>query len=264
MAAARRAAAICADRLPGRVIRTFAWKLTAKLFVTAGAVFLLVTAGLWGQSRFAQGQLQLALAAELEPQDRSPLYALQLPNPEQVSTSPQPSATGATGASGAPGATGTTGAPGATGATVAAVNPMTETGPQSVELKQGQPMYRLLIPGINVNNIVVYGSSTGALKKGPGHIEGTPFPWQGGNSAVAAHRDYFFWRLGELEIGDEVRVESDLANRVYKVTDKRVVNESNVGVLSPTGKDQMTLITCWPLIFPGDTPDRLVITAELQ
>lgn len=212
--------------------------LTAKIFLTAGAACLLVTAGLWGQARLAHGQLQLDLAAELEQVPaRPPSNSPQLPNPEPISNASQPAET---------------------------VPPLTTPEPLDVEPNQGQPIYRLLIPRIKVNNIVVYGSSDEALKKAPGHIEGTPFPWQGGNSAVAAHRDYFFWRMGELEIGDEVRVESAVDNRVYKVTEKHVVHESNVGVLSPTGKDQITLITCWPLIFMGDTPDRLVITAELQ
>lgn len=236
--------------------------VTAKIVLTAGAVCLLIAAGLWGQARLAHGQLKLAPTAELAPaQDRSSLEALRLPQPEPVSTLPQPVEVIQP---------------------LGTIQPLTKPEPLSVEPKHeplgaepkpeppavepklGQPMYLLLIPRIKVNNIVVFGSSAEALKKAPGQIEGTPFPWQGGNTAIAAHRDYFFWRLGELEIGDEVRVESELANRVYKVTEKRVVHESNVGVLSPTGKDQITLITCWPLFFLGDTPDRLVITAELQ
>lgn len=243
-------------------------KVTAKIFLAAGAACLLIAAGLWGQARVAHGQLELAPAAALAPTpDRSSLDSPQLPNPEPVSHSPQPVEP--------------------TQPVVEPTQPVELTQPveptqpvkttQPVETiqsaanpqpldaapEQGQPLYRLLIPRIKVNNTVVFGSSDGALKKAPGHIEGTPFPWHGGNSAVAAHRDYFFWRLGELEIGDEVRVESERGNRVYKVTETRVVHESDVGVLSPTGKDQITLITCWPLIFLGDTPDRLVVTAVL-
>jgi sortase A len=137
------------------------------------------------------------------------------------------------------------------------------SAPLVVEPKQGQVIYKLIIPRIKVINYVVYGTSDAALKKAPGHVEGTPFPWEMGNSAVAAHRDYFFWRLNELEAGDEVRVESDMGNLQYKVTQKRVVNETDVGVLSPTGKHQITLISCWPLIYIGNAPDRLVVTAEL-
>ncbi|MDB4894467.1 MAG: sortase family protein [Firmicutes bacterium] len=137
------------------------------------------------------------------------------------------------------------------------------SAPLVVEPKQGQVIYKLIIPRIKVMNFVVYGTSDAALKKAPGHVEGTPFPWEMGNSAVAAHRDYFFWRLNELETGDEVRVESDMGNLQYKVTQKRVVNQSDVGVLSPTGRPQITLISCWPLIYIGNAPDRLVVTAEL-
>jgi LPXTG-site transpeptidase (sortase) family protein len=191
----------------------------AKLLLAAGAACILLAAGLWGQVRLAQGQLQLAVAA--------------VPGPPQPSEPGQPPA-----------------APG--------------LDRQVEEPKQGQVIYKLIIPRIEVVNFVVYGTSDAALMKAPGHVEGTPLPWEMGNSAVAAHRDYFFWRLNELEAGDEVRVESDMGNLRYKVTEKRVVNESNVGILSPTGKHQITLITCWPLFYVGNTPDRLVVTAEVQ
>lgn len=206
----------------------------AKLLLAAGAACILVAAGLWGEARLAQGQLQLAAAAMPgPPQSPDPPHSQRLPNPPQPSEPSQP--------------------PAASGLEQLVGEP-----------KQGQVIYKLIIPRIDVINFVVYGTSDAALQKAPGHIEGTPFPWEMGNSAVAAHRDYFFWRLNELETGDEVRVESDKGNVQYKITQKRVVNESNVGVLSPTGKHQITLITCWPLIYVGNSPDRLVVTAEVQ
>lgn len=212
--------------------------LIAKLLLAAGAAVLLVTAGLWAWPRWAQNQLQLPPVAGFEsPPATSPVHAPVLPNPEGPTQPAEP---------------------------VEPAEPVAQVEPAGAAPAQGQPLYRLLIPKIKVNNIVVYGSSDGALKAAPGHIEGTPFPWHGGNSAIAAHRDYFFWRLGELEIGDEVRVESEIGVQVYKISQTQVVHESNVSVLYPTGQDQITLITCWPLIFLGDTPDRLVITAVLQ
>jgi sortase A len=206
----------------------------AKSLLAAGAACILLAAGLWGEARWAQAQLQLAVAAVTgSPHSPGPADSKRLPNPLKSSEPGQPAA--------APGLEQPVGEP-----------------------KQGQVIYKLIIPRIEVMNFVVYGTSDAALMKAPGHIEGTPFPWEMGNSAVAAHRDYFFWRLNELEAGDEVRVESSMGNLSYKVTQKRVVNESNVGVLSPTGKHQITLITCWPLIYVGNSPDRLVVTAELQ
>jgi sortase A len=207
---------------------------TAKLLLAAGAVCILVPAGFWVEARLAQGQLELAVAAAPE----IPQFAVST-NTQPVLGPPRPSEAGQSSAA---------------------------TGQQKVagEPKQGEVIYKLIIPRIKINNYVVYGTSDAALKKAPGHVEGTPFPWQMGNSAVAAHRDYFFWRLNELETGDEIRVESGKGNLTYKVTKKIVVNQSDVSVLAPTGKHQITIITCWPLIYLGNTPDRLVVTAELE
>jgi len=213
--------------------------LFAKTLLISGTACLVVTAGIWALPRIIQEQLELPPLAGFESTpDRSTDSAPKLRDSVGVSNSPMLN---------------TVMEPMAVALPVAKAEPLRQPN-------QGEPLYRLLIPRIKVNNIVVYGSSDSALKSAPGHIEGTPFPWRGGNSAIAAHRDYFFWRLGELEIGDEVRVESEQGILVYKITDTRVVHESNVGVLSPTGQDQITLITCWPLIFLDNTPDHLVIT----
>ena len=50
---------------------------------------------------------------------------------------------------------------------------------------EGQPIGDIRIPVIGVNQVVVEGTNTPDLRKGPGHYTGTPLPGQSGNAAVA-------------------------------------------------------------------------------
>lgn len=126
---------------------------------------------------------------------------------------------------------------------------------------QGDPVFRLEIERIAVRNIVVYGSSEAALGQGPGLVERTALPGFPGNTVVAAHRDYYFWRLGELAPGDEIRLSSPDGTWTYRVTAKWVVGEADTTILAPTAEPSLTLFTCWPLFYAGRAPDRLVVRA---
>lgn|GEM_PF-5192134 len=135
--------------------------------------------------------------------------------------------------------------------------------PPATPPQQGEPIFRLIIPRIGVDYTVVYGSTEKALKRGPGLVERTAFPGEPGNAVVAAHRDYYFWALGQLEQGDEVIVTEKEATWRYQVTGRRVINEWATEVLEPTPTPTMTLITCWPLIYAGRSPERLAIFTSI-
>lgn len=126
--------------------------------------------------------------------------------------------------------------------------------------QQGEALFRLRIPRIGVNNIVVWGSTEAALAKGPGLVEGTPLPGEGGNAVIAGHRDYYFWALGELEPGDRVLIERGAQSLTYVVQERRVVPETATEILAGES-EQVTIFTCWPLIYAGRSPERLVVTA---
>lgn len=129
-------------------------------------------------------------------------------------------------------------------------------------LQAETPLFRLLIPAIDVENVVVEGSTEPALRLGPGHLEGTALPGEAGNVVLAGHRDYFFWGLGDLKVGDPIYLQARRGFMLYQVAAKQVVKDTDVWVLGPTPVQTLTLITCYPLIHPGYTDQRLVVFAE--
>jgi sortase A len=130
--------------------------------------------------------------------------------------------------------------------------------------RSGQTLTRLVIPRINLEAIVVEGTESRQLIAGPGHLTDTPMPGDTGNAVITAHRDTFFRHIFELEKGDEITVQRDGRLFRYEVTGKKVVQPTDLSVLSPTPEAQLTLITCYPIYYIGPAPERLVVFSKLS
>ena len=122
---------------------------------------------------------------------------------------------------------------------------------------------RLSIPSIDMDAIVVEGTTNRQLAIAPGHMTDTPAPGENGNSVITAHRDTFFRHIYELNKGDEIVVRRGGKSFQYVVDRKYVVKPSDVSVLRPTTDARLTLITCYPTYYVGPAPERLVVTAKL-
>ena len=127
----------------------------------------------------------------------------------------------------------------------------------------GSAMGRLEIPRLRVSAIVRAGSDARTLRLAIGHIGGTALPGEQGNVGLAAHRDTFFRRLGEIRGGDEVRLVTPDGTFTYRVEGTRVVQPKDMWVLDPTSKPALTLITCYPFRYIGSAPQRFIVRAEL-
>jgi sortase A len=110
------------------------------------------------------------------------------------------------------------------------------------------PVARLEVPRLGVDRIVLAGDQGAALAFAPGHVDGTAPPGTDGNTVIAGHRDTVFAFVGELRLGDEIRVVAPgNRGRRYSVTATEVVHERDTRVLEPTLEPTLTLITCYPL-----------------
>lgn len=125
----------------------------------------------------------------------------------------------------------------------------------------GAPVARLLIPRLGIDEIVLEGVDDLALNAGPGHLPGSAYPGEAGNSIISAHRDRHFARLGGIEVGDTVVTESGPYRTHWVVLSKRVI-DADAPALYRTSDATLTLTTCWPIRYIGTAPERLLIVAR--
>ncbi|MEO8431825.1 MAG: class D sortase [Acidobacteriota bacterium] len=129
----------------------------------------------------------------------------------------------------------------------------------------GEPVARLRIPSARIDAIVFGGADQATLEKGPGHVPGTELPGADSpfhNCVITGHRDSHFRRLGWLQKGHEIDLESPPGTRRrYRVVSREIVTPSDVRVIQPTETPRLTLITCYPFNYVGPAPKRLVIVA---
>jgi sortase A len=127
----------------------------------------------------------------------------------------------------------------------------------------GSALGLLQIPRLEVSAIVRAGSDSRTLRLAIGHIGGTALPGEPGNMGLAAHRDTFFRRLGEIRPNDQVRLVTAEGTFDYRVEGTRIVEPRDTWVLGPTEGSVLTLVTCYPFRYVGSAPQRFVVRARL-
>jgi sortase A len=135
--------------------------------------------------------------------------------------------------------------------------------PSGVIPENGTPLAELTIPRIGLSVMVLQGSDEHTLRQGVGHIENTPLPGEAGNVALAGHRDSFFRPLRNVQLGDDIMLETPAGNVHYRVSSYRIVSPSEISVIHPTSDPVLTLVTCYPFYFVGAAPDRFIVRAAL-
>jgi sortase A len=129
-------------------------------------------------------------------------------------------------------------------------------------IKKGDVLGRMDIPRLGVSVAVLQGTNSRILRLGAGHIEGTPFPGEAGNSGIAGHRDTFFRELKDIRKNDEIQLQTATGLFHYEVDWAKVVAPEDVSVLSPSTESALTLVTCYPFYLVGPAPKRFVVRAH--
>ncbi|MCI4063508.1 class E sortase [Micromonospora sp. R77] len=135
---------------------------------------------------------------------------------------------------------------------------------------EGKPIAGLYIPKFDKHWIVVEGVTPEDIRYAPGHYPKSALPGEVGNFAVAGHRiRATFWRLDELNSGDDIVVEGQTEWYVYKVYQSHIVTPRQVEAVAPVPmkpgakptEKLLTLTTCNPKF---DNYQRLIIHARLD
>lgn len=139
---------------------------------------------------------------------------------------------------------------------------MTPAPPPRVRPRLQSAVAKLVIPRLGLSTIVLEGDSKHELELGLGHIPQTLLPGEGGNIAIAGHRDTFFRPLRAIRKNDLVDLVTPEHTFSYRVTSTEVVDPKDIRALDPTGYETLTLIICYPFYFVGAAPSRFIVRAE--
>lgn len=141
----------------------------------------------------------------------------------------------------------------------------------------GAAAFRLRIPEIDLQKIVVEGVGTEDLKKGPGHYPScrsgfdrplcTEFkevwPGQEGRVIVSGHRTTYgapFWDIDKLQEGDEIITDTKWGTFTYEVTEKRIVQPDSLAIAIQSDAAEIVLTTCNPKYSAAQ---RLIVFARM-
>jgi sortase A len=129
--------------------------------------------------------------------------------------------------------------------------------------KEGAPVAIIKIPRIHLDMVVVNGTTTADLERGPGHYIGTAYPWEDrGAVAIAGHRTTYlhpFWSLDSLVRGDLIRLVTPYGTFDYRVDHATVITPNQGWVLRQTVRPTLVLTTCTPRFSASH---RLVVFAN--
>jgi sortase A len=121
--------------------------------------------------------------------------------------------------------------------------------------------FAIRVPRLGYFAAVREGVDSAHLYSGPGHYPTTVWPGSLGVVGVAAHNVYWI-NFPQLQLGDEIDLETRYGVYRYRVMGSRIVNPDDRTVLVPgVNAYRLTLTTCWPLWAGAFATQRYVIFA---
>jgi len=130
--------------------------------------------------------------------------------------------------------------------------------------RTGDPIGRISIPRLDADFVVVQGTDTASLRKGPGHYPSTTFPGLPGTVAIAGHRTTYlapFRHVDDLKRGDAIVLTMPYGRFTYAVERTQIVDPSALWVTRDVGYQRLVLSACHPLYSAAQ---RIVVFARLQ
>lgn len=110
-------------------------------------------------------------------------------------------------------------------------------------------------------------------KKAAGWHENSALPGHGGNVVISGHHNVsgkVFRYVVDLVPGDEITLYVEDTPYFYTVTEKYILREEgmsqaarlrNAQWIKPTDDERLTLVTCWPYDWPGNS-HRVIVVAK--
>jgi sortase A len=132
-------------------------------------------------------------------------------------------------------------------------------------LHTGAAVGRIDLPTLHRHYVVVQGTDTTTLRKGPGHYPKTSLPGQGGTVAIAGHRTTYlapFRTIDQLKPGQPIVLDMPYGKLTYAVEKTQVVPPTALWITHRVpGAERLVLSACHPLYSASH---RIVAFARLR
>ena len=133
----------------------------------------------------------------------------------------------------------------------------------AASLAPGAPVGLILVPRLGLRTMVVDGTDSSDLRKGPGLDTDSSLPGLGRLTYIAGHRTTFgapFADIDRIRVGDPAELQLPYATFRYVVTGHRIVAAGDLSVLRCPGHELLVLQACHPRFFASH---RYLVEARL-
>ncbi len=135
---------------------------------------------------------------------------------------------------------------------------------ESLKVKATPPLGIFTIEKLNLRVPIYNGTGEFYLNRGLGRIKGMARMDELGNLGISGHRDGFFRVLKDIEVGDDIEIQTTRGVEIYAVTSISIIPKSDISILAPTTAKTLTIVTCHPFYFVGHAPDRFIVKATAK
>jgi len=134
----------------------------------------------------------------------------------------------------------------------------------SLKVESAPPLGVLTISKLNIQTPIYNGTDEFQLDRGAGRIKGMAKIDEDGNLGISGHRDGFFRGLKDIEVGDDIYVQTTSGVESYEVSSITIVDKADFSVLTKSDEKMLTLVTCYPFYFVGHAPKRYIVKADVK
>ena len=106
------------------------------------------------------------------------------------------------------------------------------------------PVAELIVPSLDITQIVLAGDSGESLAFGPGHSFASAMPEQHGTVMISGHRDTHFRFLQHLKPGERLILKTRRGIHYYTVISTEVADSRHYQ--TDPERDSLILVTCYP------------------
>jgi len=132
---------------------------------------------------------------------------------------------------------------------------------ESLKADLAPPLGVLTIEKLNINVPIWNGTSDVILDRGAGRIKGMAKMDEVGNLGISSHRDGYFRGMKDMQVGDEIEIQTTRGVQSYAVSSITILDKSDISPLASSTEKMLTIVTCYPFYFVGHAPKRYIVKA---